>query len=170
MQAETLRREEQNSAPKIIKADTSLQQKIGTGTLDQRKIAQCQRVMDTDDTEFGPLAMEYLDMLYDAIQKAKSGEITMRQAVQEMTTPVMQLKANSALFQYHLVGNMANVMLSFLESIDKLDEDALDIITAHHKTLTAIITKKMKGEGGVFGGQMLEELKKACHRYFARGA
>ena len=160
--------DETPAEPKVIKADKSLQAKIGSGPLDTKTVEKCQAVMDNNNVDFTPMAMEYLGKLAEAIQTAKDPNVNMKEAVGNMTAPVMQLKANAAIFKYNLVGNLANVMLSFLEGIKELDKDAIAIVEAHHKTLTAIITKKMRGDGGAFGQQMLEELKSACKRYFAR--
>lgn len=154
--------------PRVIKANKSLQTKVGTGKIDDSVVEKCQAVMDSNDVDFTPLAMEYLTVLTDAIQKAKKSDIDTEQAVANLTAPVMQLKANAATFKYNLIGNLANVMLSFLEGISELDEDAIAIVEAHHKTLTAIVVKKMKGSGGMFGQQMEDELKGACKRYFAK--
>ncbi len=154
--------------PKIVKADTSLQQKIGTGKIDGRVIEECQTVIDNNDVDFAPLAQEYLDKLTVAIDKAKASDSGKAEAVHDLTAPVMQLKANATTFKYNLIGNLANVMLSFLEGIKELDRDAIAIIEAHQKTLTVIINKKMDGYGGAVGAQMEEELKKACDRYFAK--
>lgn len=156
------------SKPRVIKASTSLKAKVGEGTLNDIVVEKCQEVMDANDVDFTPLAREYLDKLGEAIITAKSSDIEMKEAVDGMTAPVMQLKANAPTFKYNLVGSLANVMLSFLEGIKALDEDAIKIVEAHHKTLSAIIIKKMKGEGGAFGQQMEEELKGACKRYFSR--
>lgn len=154
--------------PKRIKADTTLQEKIGTGPLDKEVVEKCQEVMDNNDVDFAPLAMEYLGKLQEAIAVVKGGEVEMKDAVEGMTAPVMQLKANASLFGYSLIGNLANVMLSFLEGVKELDDDVVAIVDAHHKTLSAIVIKKMKGDGGDFGRQMEEELKGACKRYFVK--
>ena len=151
---------------KVHKADASLQMKVGTGPLDEKTVERCQKVMDSNEVDFAPLAMEYLDKLENAIKNADSTE--MNAAIQNMTTPVMQLKANASTFHYNLIGNLANVMLSFLEAIKQLDEDALSIVAAHHQTLKVIVTKKMTGDGGPVGKQMEDELKSACKRYFAK--
>jgi len=154
--------------PKVIKAQTNLQEKVGTGKIDEAIVEKCQSLMDNNDIDFQPLAMEFLDTLTKAIKAAKKADIDTKDAIGELTAPVMQLKANAATFKYDLIGNLANVMLSFLENINELDKDAISIIEAHHKTLTAIIIKKMQGDGGAFGKQMEEELKGACQRYFAK--
>jgi hypothetical protein len=152
----------------IIKADHTLQRKIGLGPLDQKAVARAQRVMDNNSVDFQPLAQEYLNHLADAIGIAKFTDISRNEAVGLMTTPVMQLKANAATFRYTLIGTLANIMLSFLEGIREIDEDVIDIVSAHHKTLSAIVAKKMEGDGGAYGRQLEDELKLACKRYFTK--
>ncbi len=153
---------------KVIKANKVLQTKVGTGKLDEDLLAKCQDVMDGNNVDFEPMAKEFLDLLAAAVKEAKSPDIEKEKAIQNMTAPVMQLKANAALFKFNLIGNLANVMLSFLESVEKLDADAIAIVEAHHKTPSAIVIKNMKGDGGTFGQQMEEELKNACKRYYAK--
>jgi len=157
---------ENTEEPKVIKANYTLQAKIGKGPLDERTVERCQEVMDNNDVDFSPMAMEFLKELQDAIDHAKSGEADLKKSVQDMTQPVMQLKANAKTFRYTLVGNLANVMLSFLEAIQEMDDGMIEIVEAHHKTLTAIIMKKMQGDGGAYGKQLEDELKGACKRYF----
>ncbi len=156
------------SEAKVIKADTSLQSRVGTGPLDERVVEKCQDVMDNNDVDFAPLAMEFLDKLAEAIKNARAGDLELDKAVGAMTEPVMQLKANAATFRYNLVGNLANVMLSFLEAVKEMDKTVLDIVDAHHKTLSAIVIKKMSGDGGAHGKQLEDELKGACKRYFSK--
>lgn len=161
---------ESHSKVKVHKADTILQQRVGTGPLDEQVVEKCQKVMDENKVDFKPLANEYLDKLHEAIEIAKKGEVSKFEATQGITTPVMQLKANASTFRYNLIGNLANVMLSFLESIKDLDDDAITIVEAHHQTLKAIVTKEISGDGGPVGKQMEEELKSACKRYFSKRA
>ena len=153
---------------KIIKASYVLQAKVGAGPLDENTVERCQRVIDNNDFDFAPLAKQFLSQLANAITEARAGTLNKQEATQKMTEPVMQLKANAAIFKYHLIGNLANVMLSFLEAIKELDNNVIAIVEAHHKTLSAIVANKMKGDGGPVGKQMEEELKAACKRYFAK--
>ncbi len=153
---------------KVIKADYALQSKIGSGPLDERIVEKCQKVLENNDVDFSPLAKEFLEKLDSAIKEAKEGKLSMNEAVEAMTEPVMQLKANAATFRYELIGNLANVMLSFLEAIKEMDATVLDIVDAHHKTLSAIVIKKMSGDGGAPGKQLEDELKGACKRYFSK--
>lgn len=157
---------QEKKQPRVIKANYVLQAKVGSGPLDEKVVEECQKVMDTNDVDFAPLAREFLDKLKTAIDQAKTGEVSLEDSVQAMTQPVMELKANASTFKYTLIGNLANVMLSFLEAIKTMDKTVLEIVEAHHKTLTAIVANKMKGDGGANGKMLEQELKDACKRYF----
>jgi hypothetical protein len=76
------------------------------------------------------------------------------------------LKANATTFKYTLIGNLANIMLSFLETIVVMDKDAIEIVGAHHNTLHMIIVRKLRGDGGEAGRQITLELQQACDRYY----
>ena len=152
---------------KVISADRSLQTKVGTGEISKTSIEKSQKVMDTNQIDFEPMAMKYLKDLGQAIALAKTGADTQK-TIKALKTPVMQLKGNASVFQYDLIGKLANVMLNFLQAVKVVDEDAIAIIEAHQKTLTAIVMKKMKGNGGRFGQQMEKELVDACRRYEAK--
>ncbi|MCK6417712.1 MAG: hypothetical protein L6Q57_02085 [Alphaproteobacteria bacterium] len=155
---------------KVIKANKILQAKVGVGPLDEDAVRRSQGVIDSNDVDFAPLANEYLTRLGQAIEQAQKGTITLDQAVHAMTEPVMQLKANASTFRYKLISNLANIMLSFLEGLKVMDEDAVSIVAAHHKTLSAIVAKRMQGDGGLYGSQLEDELKSVCKRYFGKRA
>lgn len=157
----------QNKA-KIYQASYKLQQKIGSGPLDEKIIKKCQKVIDENDVDFTPLGLEILGRLDKAVKQADDNTIPMEKRKANMTSPVMELKANAAIFHYPLIGNLANIMLSFMETITELDKDAVEIVRAHHTTLHAIVIKKMNGDGGKHGTIMTDELKSACKRYYAR--
>jgi hypothetical protein len=159
------------TAPKkarIIKASRMLQAKIGMGPLDERTVERCQKVMDSNTYDFSPLAEQYLNRLAETIERAKKGTISKGRAVELMTETVMQLKANASMFRYGLVGKLANIMLGFLESVDDIDPLVIEIVEAHHKTLKAIVSNKLEGDGGTHGQRLETELKEAMKRYFAR--
>lgn len=151
---------------KVIKADYLLKDKIGTGSINEEVVDLCQAILDNNPFDFAPIAYQHLSELTTVIEQAQKHELTRDEATEKMTECVMQLKANAPMFGYDLVGKLANIMLSFLESISDIDDHAIEIVSAHHDTLHAIITKKMRGKGGEAGKQFETELKSACERYF----
>jgi hypothetical protein len=154
-----------NGTLNIYKASKMLQQKVGAGPLDEAIVAKSQKVLDENDVDFTPLGLEFLGKLANALKQANDDSIPMKTRKQALTAPVMELKANASIFKYNLIGNLANIMLSFLESTPELDKDAITIVDAHHKTLNMIVVKKMKGDGGEHGEIFMRELKDACTRY-----
>jgi hypothetical protein len=78
----------------------------------------------------------------------------------------MQLKANGGMFHYDLVTKIAERFIQFMEVIENLDEEALEIITAFHTTIRAIILGRIRGDGGKRGDELLVALIDACTRYF----
>jgi len=152
----------------VIKANFRLQQKVGAGPLDEKAVAASQEVIEKNDVDFGPLGLAILKKLEDGLEQAKDASVTMQQMKEILTTPVMELKANAAIFHYTLIGNLANIMLSFLEAILVMDKDAIEIVRAHHNTLHMIIVRNMKGDGGAAGKTLATELQQACDRYYQK--
>lgn len=158
----------ESAKPKVIKAKYELQQKVGMGPLDEKKVTLSQAVIENNQVDFVPLGLSILKSLSDALAQANDPSISMKDMKVMLTKPVMELKANAAHFRYTLITDMANVMLNFLESIHAMDPDAINIVRAHHDTLNLIIIKKMEGSGGAVGKQLVDELKMACDRYYKR--
>ncbi len=150
---------------KVYQANKMLQAKVGTGPVEQEKIQVCQEKLDENTTDFAPMAAGFLKELREAIDTAQSGDEDLESLRQNVTKPVMHLKANASMFGYTLIGDLANIMLNFLESVRALDKDIIAIIDAHHATLSAIVSKKLSGDGGETGKAMKQELLAACKRY-----
>ena len=156
---------------RVIKASRSLQQKAGSGDIPPGVIARAEKVVEENAEDFAPLAKQFLERLSSGIEKAYAEcEKTenQRKLVLGLTKPVMDLKANARMFKYELITNLANIMLDFLESLEKLDKTAIDIVAAHAKTLNLIITKRMSGSGGEIGKVLEKEWRGAVQRYTAQ--
>lgn len=124
--------------------------------------------MSTSTADFTPVARGFLDHLELSLMHCHKAGLTHRQRIDTLTRPVMDLKANAGMFRYTLITILANIMLGFLERIPALDNEAREIVNAHHTTLKMIIDTKMTGNGGSTGAILTRELKDACNRYFAK--
>jgi hypothetical protein len=153
----------------VIKAKHDLQNRVGSGPLNEAIVNRCENVMKNNDIDFTPMAREYLDEMLKVSQAAKAGKYASKEeAVAAITAPVMQLKANAPTFGYDLIGSMATIMLSFMETIEEIDNTVVQIVEAHHQTLLAIVTKGMKGDGGEYGKILKDELQGVCKRYVSK--
>ena len=152
---------------RIIKADLLLQAKVGMGVIEDEKIQKMQKVMDETKVDFAPMAHQYLTELATAIDRARKGEDEPKMLIAQMTPPVMQIKANAAMFNYPLAGNLANIVLNFLENATGVDKTMLDMMDAHRKILSVIVRNKKSRTDGDYGQKIETELKQACKRYFS---
>lgn len=150
---------------KIYKASKELQMKAGTGQVDAETISKAEKAIEETSIDFAPMAKRHLDDLQQALDKTKKGELDKDTLHEMVTRPVMSLKSEGAMFSYNLVGDLANIMLSFLESVNEVDKTVLQILQAHHTTLNAVVNNKMKGDGGPTGNSLKTELRQAIQRY-----
>ena len=153
---------------RIIEASYLLQAKVGKGPVDARKVQESQHIIETNQVDFVPFGLEFLEDLEEVINKARAKKMNIQDVRESLAQPIMQLKANASMFKYNLVGNLATIMLNFLEGISAVDDEAIEIVDAHHKTLKAIIVKRMQGSAGENGQALQQELKRACRRYFLK--
>lgn len=149
----------------IIRPSYLLRAKIGSGFIPTKIIERARKIFEFNTVDFSPMALEHLDALEDVIAQTRAQSLNAADAARQMAEIVMQLKANAAVFNYPLIGRLAAIMLGFLESLKAMDADALEIVSAHHKTLKVIIQKRMRGDGGANGRALEAELASACARY-----
>jgi hypothetical protein len=151
---------------RVYKATHLLQAKVGRGNLDEKVVARCQQVMDENDFDFEPMARDYLRRFYELVDKSRRERGDGLGIIDEMTTIAMQLKANAAVFHYPIISKLAIIMLWLLESIEGLDDDAIDIAQAHYDSVETVLTLGLRNEDSEQSRELEEELKAACERYF----
>jgi hypothetical protein len=164
-----LQEENTGTKARVISASRVLQAKAGRGKIDDNKVRACQDALAQKTSDFKPVALEILDQLQAALQDAAQSDASDLDAHKaKLFRPIFDLKASAKMFKYDLITIMANIMVDFLERIKILDKDAVEIVSAHHKTLTLIVLKKMNGTGGDSGKALAKELQSACTRYFTK--
>lgn len=162
----------QQRKAEFINPPNILKSKVGSGGLSDEIIKRAQILLEENTTDFKPLAAMYLTSMQNGIEAAKGETVDhndheiVEEAIAGILYPAMQLKANGAMFQYHLVSDIAEKLVYFLEVISEIDIEALEIILAFHTTLKAVINGEIKGSGGEHGDDLLVALNNACLRYF----
>jgi hypothetical protein len=142
-----------------------LKKKVGSGGLPPAQIASAERFIEINNTDFTPFAKKILARLGKAMDEAKKQRPARKRAINRIAEPIMEMKANGAMFSYALASEIAAVVLDFLESVSELNDDGFDIVDVHYRTLDAIIRLRLTGEGGTKGKAMAKELYDACRRY-----
>ncbi len=122
----------QDDGVKVYKATRELQMKAGTGQVDEKTILAAEKVIQESKIDFASMAREHLFELKKSLNAATEKGVDLEKARPALTKPIMALKSESSMFGYDLVGQLANIMLSFLESVDTFDKTVIDILNAHH--------------------------------------
>ncbi len=153
---------------RTIPASRELQSRIGTGMVNEEAISKAQNVLETNNVDFAPMAKQELEKLSVVIKKVKSGEQDSKQAVQDISLPIMNLKANAATFNYPVISSLAGTVLSLVEEFDTLNKDLMTIIDNMHKAILVALMQNMKGEPGQAGTMLVKEFQNVCRIYLLK--
>ena len=145
-----------------------LKEKVGEGGIPAFLIRRCQEYLESNPVDFTPHAVRHLEQLKDIGAQISKGSLDEDTAKTRIVNIVMQLKSNGSMFHYQLISMISDVMLRYLEQVDRLNEDFLDILAMYNKILESILTKRLNGNGGREGYALTQELHNACLRYYAK--
>jgi hypothetical protein len=154
--------------PRYFKPPNILKNKVGSGGIDEYLLEKSQEFINNTEFDFVPYALDSLKQLSNSAKEATESNDDFATAKEKMIMPVMQLKANGGMFRYQLVSDVADIALQFLEAVDAINKDTLQVLQAHQNTIHIIINNKLKGDGGSEGYALIQELHKACQRYFEK--
>jgi len=144
-----------------------LKKKIGSGGIDPTSLVKAQRVLDTNTTDFKPIAAELLEILNKGIKSAENGTLQDEAAIEAMLYPAAQLKAQGAMFHFPLVSEISDILVSFLETITvPPSAEVLEIATAHKMAISVIIGSNITSADHPQGKELKTSLMDACARYY----
>lgn len=161
---------EKTEDAKVIKASLELQQKVGTGSIDEHRVQKAQKVINENKVDFAPIAKPHLDemkVLISDISKSR-GDKSDREILQALMTPTMNIKANAATFNYPLISGLTGTVLTFLEDVKRFDKKVLQIVDLLHKTILLVMARKMTGDGGTEGKALQLAFQDLCHKFIKK--
>lgn len=152
------------SAVKFHEVPHALRKKIGTGGIEPERLARAEAALDNHQIDFKPILQTYIEQLDKELAALKNNN----KALNPLRTVVMNIKANGGTFGYRLTGELATVVLEFLETVEELDMDGLRIMQEFKKTLEVIVSHDLSGDGGNTGQMLAKEFYAVCDRYIRR--
>ena len=150
----------------LISPPNRLKEKVGSGGIDETVVNKAQELLERNTIDFEPIANMMLDLLADAINDAKAGNIKGEEAIETMLYPAMQMKAQGTMFHYPLISDISHILVNFLETVNTMNRDVIDIVVAHKMSIKAVLASHLKGDGGKTGKELREALMDACTRYY----
>lgn len=142
-----------------------LRLKAGYGGVDPKVMDRAEDFIKVNEYDFTEKAQEILTRLDKAVEGVKRDNHRSKEGINRMVAPIMELKANGAMFKFALLTDVADIVLDFLENTDYLNDDAFGIVDIHRQTFRIIINSQLRGSGGVQGDVLVNELNSACARY-----
>lgn len=152
----------------IITPPNILKQKMGSGGIDPASLVKAEKVIEKNTIDFIPIAKELLKTLETSLENAKSGVLQGEAAIESMLHPAVQLKAQGTLFHFPLVTEVSNTLVNFLETVENMDKDVMEIVTAHKTVIGLVISNNMHGDNHPQGSALKTSLLDACTRYYNR--
>ncbi|MCB9996002.1 MAG: hypothetical protein H6869_06150 [Rhodospirillales bacterium] len=151
--------------PRKIKASYELQNKVGMGPIDEKKVAAAQAMMDTSTVDFIVIARPELDQLHTVITAAKAGKDYSAETMTAIKTPIMNLKANAGTFKYSFISDLTGSVLMLFEGLDKADKKVLQVADVLHKTILLSLAYQLSGDGGEPGQALLATFQELCMKF-----
>jgi len=149
----------------LVMPENQLKGKLGRGGCASERIERAQLFINYNDIDFVPLAHKLLVLLANGIEGAKDRDLNWEDANFLMLYPAMQLNAQGAMFQFPLISKICDVLVNFLEVMEVFNQDAIDIVVAHHDAVQHVLDNNVRGNGGELEKAMYNNLVAACSRY-----
>lgn len=157
------------SYPRFFKANKVLQAKVGTGALDPAVLQKMQTYMDDFTADVDDLLRAQLEIAQTETANASSSAgYEPEQFLPKLANAIMQLKAIGSMFGHKTIGELAAVTLAFLDTAQRLDPDALEIVEAHNRAVNVVLNAGTQGINAATGMVLSSELQAAVVRYMQK--
>ena len=149
----------------IMTATRLLQNKIGTGKIERDRIEDGEFIIKQAraSKEAGEFIAAHMQEMDDFIPKLKNDPQN-TDTIDEITKSIMRFKGNVSMFSADQCADLAAVMLRWVESVETVDQDVLDVLNGYHVTLNQVQNNILDDDKMV--GIIVNEMKSACNRYF----
>jgi hypothetical protein len=155
----------QSSVAELIVPSRKLKEKAGSGGLDPALLAKAQQKLEANTIDFKPIGSHLLRMIDEAVNDINSGKLRGKPAIQRLLYPVMELKAQGAMFHYPLITDISDTLINFLEAMPEVNSNVLTLVSGYKMAATAIFSKNLTGTGGVTGKELRTALSDAYRRF-----
>ncbi|MFN3827963.1 MAG: hypothetical protein ACK4NR_10115 [Micavibrio sp.] len=150
---------------KYYSPQNSLRLKAGYGGIETSVMERAEELIVKNDIDFTNIFEAVMGRLDKSVAAVRKEETRGKDQINRIAAPMMEMKANGAMFRYPLISDVADIALDFLENLNELNDDAFNIVDIHRQTLRTILLSNLKGTGGKQGDALIRELNEACARY-----
>jgi HPt (histidine-containing phosphotransfer) domain-containing protein len=139
----------------LIELPNTLKEKVGSGGFDPIALRRA-------DVAVEEMAPEYEARLQAEVAALDEAFRAMRRAgafdVDRLFTAAHGLRGEAGTFGYALVSAIGNTLARYLDQRPPLDAAACEVVESHINALRAVVARKVKGDGGEIGAQLVQGL------------
>lgn len=144
-----------------------LQSYIGYGKVKKEKVDEAQKFinaakLNSDEKEIFRTHINEVNALLKRLD-TKENNASIRE---ELSISTMNFKSALGMFTESRLVLLSAIMLRWLESVERIDQDVKEVIEGYCKTLEGILAVGQIDEKHQFA--IVGEMKAACERYFAK--
>lgn len=153
----------------ILPATRLLQSLVGFGKIKPEKIEASERKINAvknriDVSEFGQSHLKDIKaVLADLNNKDTEND---PEITDKIAKTLMEFKGNAGMFSSASYITLAAIMLRWIESVEEIDQDVLDVLNGYAVTLDQIFNNKLTSKKQI--DLIVAEMQAACERYFAK--
>lgn len=150
----------------LIPQPNVLKTKVGgRGGPTKEMLANAEKAIDEMSQQYPTWALDDVNTLDEIVQATEPGAGKGRERMERAFKLAHDMRGQGGSFGYPLITRIANSFCRFVESLDDVDEGAIEICAAHVKSMRAVLQNKVKGTGGPIGAQIADGLETAVKKY-----
>lgn len=148
---------------KLYTPKNRLKEKVGDGGFNPVHVEDAQALLDDNEIDFVPIGYRFLDDLDQAITGARdpSSDDLRIQVLNSLT----QLRAQGAMFGYASITFVTDVLVDFMDSLDRIDAKIVAIVEQYSKSARIILSTEIRDENHEVCVSLIKELHEVCRRY-----
>jgi hypothetical protein len=153
---------------KIIKPSTKLKDKVGGGTnakFNAKMIERTEKAVEARSGDYLVKVRNDIESLRKLIQRAQEEPENSRSILYDISMGAREVKGEAATFNYPLLTRFGDGLYKFTESMTELTKPRIAVIQAHIDAMNAVLSQRMKGDGGPVGNQLSRGLEIAVEKF-----
>lgn len=136
----------------------------GGGPLSEQMLKRAEGVVQQHAEKYIERAQEQVDALVGIAREAETETGDKTEVFSRLFLQSHDIRGLGSTFGYTLVTNIAASLCNFIESLDRYDNDVLEVVTAHVDALRGMIGNDVKGDGGAIGREIIDGLAQAVDK------
>lgn len=148
-----------------------LRRRLSKAEIDVESILNVQREMDGWAEDFRDWTNDFIRQIDSALSECRqSATADRRKPFNRINFLAHEMRGQGGTFGYPLVSQVARSLFDLtLHNLDRSDA-CCDLIGEHLRILKAVIREDIKGDGGLVGRELLDELRRANAKFLRTGA